>query len=190
MDRVFTEAAIKGLFIVEGTPFADARGFFSKIFDREEFSLYRQKPIAQVNYSITRGEGTVRGLHFQKSPHMELKIVTCLEGEIFDVAVDLRDDSPTFLQWHGENLKGGTLRSMIIPEGMAHGFQVLSPEVRMLYLHTESYHPESEGRLHVEDPALNITWPSAVRNLSSSDAQAPKINLDLKGGKGLLRGSS
>jgi dTDP-4-dehydrorhamnose 3,5-epimerase len=187
MDRVFTETAIKGLFIAAGTAFADARGFFSKIFDQDEFSLHAQKPIAQVNYSITRGTGTVRGLHFQKSPHMEWKIVTCLEGEIFDVAVDLREDSPTFLQWHGENLKGGTLRSMVIPEGMAHGFQVLSSEAHLIYLHSERYHPESEGRLHAEDPVLNITWPTAVRNLSSSDAQAPKINLN--GSKCLLRGS-
>lgn len=177
MDRTITPTRIQGLFVMQVTPFADERGCFSKIFRQDGLSGICEKPIVQVNYSITRGVGSTRGLHFQKIPHAETKIVTCVEGEIFDVAVDLRRDSPTFLQWHGEILKGDSMRSLIIPEGMAHGFQVLSPEVRMIYLHTESYHPESEGRLHVQDPVLAIAWPEAVRNLSTRDAEASKIDL-------------
>ena len=172
---------MKGLSVVTRTAFSDARGSFFRLFDADDFSLPEGRSIVQINHSVTRGTGTVRGMHFQKPPHAETKIVTCLEGEIFDVAVDLRSHSPTFLQWHAMRLSGESLKSLFIPPGMAHGFQVLSDEATVLYLHDQGYHPESEGRLNPLDPALHIDWPEAVGNVSSSDSSAAFLQPDFSG---------
>jgi dTDP-4-dehydrorhamnose 3,5-epimerase len=164
--------SIKGLSVVNRTAFSDERGSFFRLFCANEIPLAEGRSIVQVNHSRTRGMGTVRGMHFQRPPHAETKIVTCVEGEIFDVAVDLRTGSSTFLQWHAERLNGKSHKSLLIPPGMAHGFQVLSGEATIVYLHDQNYFPESEGRLNPLDPALHIDWPEAVKNLSSSDNQA------------------
>jgi dTDP-4-dehydrorhamnose 3,5-epimerase len=166
--------AIEGLLRIERENFEDSRGLFSRIYDSTKLSAKgRVAAPAQINYSRTIGAGSVRGMHFQHPPHAEAKIVTCLYGDVFDVAVDLRAGSKTFLQWHGEKLSGESLRSLVIPEGMAHGFQVLSEEAHLLYIHSRTYQPESEGRVHPLDPALKIAWPLEVRNLSPRDGEAP-----------------
>jgi dTDP-4-dehydrorhamnose 3,5-epimerase len=134
------------------------------------------KSIAQINHTITRKKGAVRGLHFQHPPHAETKVVSCLRGEIFDVAVDLRSGSPTFLQWHGEILSAGNRKSMLIPEGYAHGFQALTEDCELIYLHTAAYHPEAEGALNVADPRLNIAWPLPFVDLSDRDRSHPLID--------------
>jgi dTDP-4-dehydrorhamnose 3,5-epimerase len=173
--------SIKGLFLVNRTAFSDARGSFFRLFCADEFSLPEGRTIVQINHSLTRGVGTVRGMHYQKPPHAETKIVTCLAGEIFDVAVDLRAHSPTFLQWCAVRLSGESLKSLIIPPGMAHGYQVLSGEAAVIYLHDQFYYPESEGRLNPLDPALHIDWPEAVENLSLSDSSAAFLQPDFPG---------
>src|SRR5262249_45163536 len=128
---------LAGVLVVTRKPRVDARGSFQRLFCAETFADFGiAKPLAHINLSTTRVPGTVRGLHFQHPPHTELKIVSCLRGEIFDVAVDIRPDSPTFLKWHGEVLSAANERSMIVPEGFAHGFQALTPDSDVLYLTT------------------------------------------------------
>ncbi len=164
---------IEGLFKINRGRFEDARGLFVRIFcseDQEKTGI-ALTPL-QINYSRTVGAGSVRGMHFQHPPFAEVKMVTCLYGEILDVAVDLRSNSKTFLRSHGEILSGQMLDSMVIPEGMAHGFQVLSEEAHLLYLHSKAYQPHAEGRLNPIDPALKIKWPLDVRNLSTHDRDA------------------
>jgi dTDP-4-dehydrorhamnose 3,5-epimerase len=133
------------------------------------------KSIAQVNHTMTIKRGTVRGLHFQYPPYAETKIVSCIRGEVYDVAVDLRQGSPTFLHWHAQSLTAADHKSLLIPEGFAHGFQALSEECELLYFLTAAYHPEAEGGLNSLDPKLGIYWPEPVRELSSRDAGHPML---------------
>jgi dTDP-4-dehydrorhamnose 3,5-epimerase len=135
----------------------------------------------QINQSRTAVIGAVRGLHYQRLPHPEMKFVRCLKGRVWDVAVDLRHKSPTFLGWHAEELTPNNLRMMVIPEGFAHGFQVLEPESELLYLHTDFYSPKTEGGLRYDDPHLAIDWPLEVTDLSSRDAAHPLIHSDFSG---------
>jgi len=133
----------------------------------EEIGL--AKPIAQINYSITRKKGAVRGLHYQNPPHAETKIVYCMRGKVFDVAVDIRPESPTYLRWHAEELSPENRRAFCIPEGFAHGFQTLEEDTELLYLHTEFYSQPSEGALNVADSRLAISWPLAITEISERD---------------------
>jgi dTDP-4-dehydrorhamnose 3,5-epimerase len=120
--------------------------------------------------------GAVRGLHFQHAPHAEMKLVRCVKGRVWDVALDLRKGSPTFLQWHAQELTPNNSLMLIIPEGCAHGFQVLDPDSELLYLHTASYMPTTEGGIRFDDPAVKIAWPLPVADLSERDKQHPYIN--------------
>ncbi len=166
----FIATPLSGLVLVQRKAIEDDRGFLSRFFCAEEFcEAGLNKPIAQMNHTLTRKKGAVRGLHFQHSPHNEIKLVSCLKGEIWDVAVDLRRDSPTFLHWHGEILSATNRKSLLIPEGFAHGFQALTEDCELIYLHTAFYHPESEDALNVADPKLNITWPLPIGDLSNRD---------------------
>lgn len=139
------------------------------------------KPIAQINHTLTRKKGAVRGMHFQRPPHAEIKLVSCLKGEIWDVAIDLRSDSATFLQWHGETLSAENRKSLLIPEGFAHGFQTLTEDCELIYLHTSAYHPESEGALNATDPKLAIAWPLAISDISERDRNHKSIEQDFQG---------
>jgi dTDP-4-dehydrorhamnose 3,5-epimerase len=171
------ETGLKGLRSIIRRRLGDDRGFLSRIFCSEELANAGwMKPIAQINYTQTSTCGTVRGLHFQNAPHSEMKLVTCIRGEVWDVAVDIRDGSPTFLQWHAERLSGENGRALLIPDGFAHGFQTLTDHVEMLYFHSNSYVAESEGGLHPQDNRLGITWPRAITMLSSRDAAHPPID--------------
>ena len=166
----FHSTPLHGLMVVQRKPVEDSRGFFARFFCADEF---RQagftKPIAQINHTLTRKKGVVRGLHFQRPPHAETKVVSCLKGDIFDVAIDLRRGSPTFLRWHGEVLSAENQKSLLIPEGFAHGFQTLTDDCELVYLHSTSFHPEAEGALNVSDPKLAIAWPLAMAELSERD---------------------
>jgi len=137
--------------------------------------------IAQINHSLTSSRGTVRGLHFQHPPYGEMKIISCLRGEVFDVAVDLRRDSPTFLRWHAEVLSDGNHRTLVIPEGFAHGFQTLSDDCELLYFHTAPYRAEAEGGIDPQDPVLCIEWPLPLAGLSPRDAGHPCLDEDFAG---------
>lgn len=167
---------LSGLKVVQRKVTKDHRGFFSRLYCDEEFRAFGvDKSIVQVNHSLTRKIGAVRGLHFQYPPHAEIKLVNCLKGEIWDVAVDLRSGSPTYLQWYGEILSATNNKSLLIPEGFAHGFQALSEDCELIYFHTAAYQAEAEGALNVEDPQLNIEWPLAIADLSQRDRSHPFI---------------
>ncbi|MEI7868322.1 MAG: dTDP-4-dehydrorhamnose 3,5-epimerase [Candidatus Methylumidiphilus sp.] len=178
----YIQLQLAGLMLVQRRAIEDDRGFLSRFYCAEEFrEVGFNKPIAQINHTLTRNKGTVRGLHFQYPPHTETKLVSCFKGEIWDVAVDLRRDSPTFLHSHGEILSAENRRSLLIPEGYAHGFQLLTDECEMIYLHTATYHPEAEGGINVADPKLNIAWPLPIVNLSARDGSHPFISRDYQG---------
>jgi dTDP-4-dehydrorhamnose 3,5-epimerase len=114
-------------------------------------------------------------MHFQTAPYAEMKLVSCIQGEVWDVAVDLRADSATFLQWHGEHLSAENRRALLIPEGFAHGFQVLSDGAELLYCHSEPYMPQSEAGVHPQDPKLGISWPLPIAEISDRDNQRPAL---------------
>lgn len=173
---------LAGLWAVRRKPVEDTRGFFSRFFCAEEFQAFGlKKPIAQINHTYTVKKGTVRGLHFQYPPHSEVKIVSCLRGEVYDVAVDIRRGSPTFLHWHGEILTAANQRSLLISEGFAHGFQTLTENCELLYLHSEGFHPQAEGALHVTEPRIGIVWPAAIAELSERDRNHPFISSNFDG---------
>src|SRR5262249_48876555 len=133
---------LPGVSIVDSTPFKDHRGAFARLFcERELASIIGERRIVQINHSRTATRGAVRGLHYQRPPDAEMKLVRCLKGRVWDVAVDLRRGSPTFLRWHAEELSAANGRMIAIPEGCAHGFQVLEPDSELLYLHTAFYNP-------------------------------------------------
>lgn len=179
-DRVLTP--LSGLLVVQRKVIEDERGFLSRFYCVDEFSVLGiDKPVAQINHTLTRKKGAVRGMHFQHPPHAETKLVSCLKGEVWDVALDLRRDSPTFLQWHGEVLSAANRRSLLIPEGFAHGFQALSEDCELIYLHTETYHPEAEDALNASDPALGITWPLDITEMSDRDRKHKLIEQSFQG---------
>jgi dTDP-4-dehydrorhamnose 3,5-epimerase len=168
--------------VVETTHHIDHRGAFARLYCEDELArLVGPRRIVQINLSRTATIGALRGLHYQQPPHAEMKLVRCLKGRVWDVAVDLRHDSPTFLRWHAEELTPTSNRMMLIPEGFAHGFQVLEPDSELLYLHTAFYTPSSEGGLHHNDPRLTIHWPLTVTDLSRRDAAYPFINSAFSG---------
>jgi dTDP-4-dehydrorhamnose 3,5-epimerase len=178
----FHPTSLVGLWVIQRNPITDKRGFFCRFFSTEEFlSAGLKKPIVQINHTYTVKKGAVRGLHFQYPPHAEFKIVSCLRGEVYDVAVDIRKGSPTFLHWHGEMLSAENQRSLLIPEGFAHGFQTLEDNCELLYLHSEAFHPQAEGALHVADPRIGIVWPIAVEELSERDRSHPFIDSNFEG---------
>ena len=179
---VFHPTPVLGLTLVERNPIADARGFLARLYCAEEFHAAGwNKPIAQINHTLTRRQGAVRGLHFQRPPYAESKLVTCFKGKIFDVAVDMRHNSPTFLQWHCEILSDENDRSLLIPEGFAHGFQALTEDCELIYLHTERFNTEAEGALNVADPKLAIPWPLPIAELSDRDRTHPFIGANFAG---------
>lgn len=176
------DAPLAGLKVIRRKPIEDVRGFLSRFYCAEEFKAFGfNKSISQINHTLTRNKGAVRGLHFQQSPHAEIKLVSCIKGEIFDIAVDLRKNSPTFLHWHGEVLSAKNQRSLLIPEGFAHGFQTLMEDCELIYLHTAPYRKEAEAALNVRDPKLNITWPLDIAELSERDQLHPMIKNDFEG---------
>lgn len=173
---------IKDVFVVEGAPFSDHRGKFMRLFCADELTgMLSGQQIVQVNYSLTKQAGSVRGLHYQKPPFAEIKFVRCLRGRVLDVAVDIRSDSPTFLQWHAEELSADNARMLVVPQGCAHGFQTLEDDTELLYLHTGFYSPEHEGGLAYNDPAIGIDWPLPAGDVSERDKNHPVINGNFKG---------
>jgi dTDP-4-dehydrorhamnose 3,5-epimerase len=173
---------IAGLHRVDSHQLGDPRGYFVRAFCAEELSAAGwPMPVAQINLTYTRRRGTIRGLHFQYPPHAEAKLVRCLRGEIWDVVVDLRRNSPTFLKWHAEVLSQGNMSAFLIPQGCAHAFQSLTDDVEMLYLHSAVHVPASEGGLNVSDPMLAIEWPLSQGEMSARDRSFPFLSQDFKG---------
>ena len=178
----FVEAPLAGAYVIELEPFQDERGLFARTFCQNEFAkigFYKQ--IVQINHSITRQKGAIRGMHYQLPPACETKIIRCVQGEVFDVMVDIRSGSPTFMQWYEVELSKDNLRMVYIPEGFAHGFQSLTDNVELIYHHSAFYSPESERGLRFDDPVLAFHWPLSVRAVSSKDQSYPLIDNNFKG---------
>jgi dTDP-4-dehydrorhamnose 3,5-epimerase len=173
---------LQGLKLVQRKPISDDRGYLERMFCSADLkSLIPGKSIVQINHTLTAKCGTVRGMHFQHSPHAETKFVCCLRGEVFDVAVDLRRGSPTFLHWHAEILSADNHKTLVIPEGFAHGFQTLTKDCEMLYLHTTAYRAEAEGGLNATDPRLAIQWPLPIAEQSARDSAHSLVSEDFRG---------
>ena len=178
----FVHTPIAGLMLVQRLRLEDSRGFLSRFYCAEEFNAAGvHQSIAQINHTLTRSKGAVRGMHFQSPPHAETKVVSCLHGEVFDVAVDLRKNSPTFLQWHGAVLSAENQRSLLIPEGFAHGFQALTDDCELIYLHTAAYQPAAEGAVYANDPRLAIAWPLDITEMSERDCAHPLLAVEFEG---------
>lgn len=177
-----TETAIPGLTLVQRQRVGDQRGFLDRLFCREDLGqLLGERVIVQINHTYTGDAGILRGMHFQRAPHAEMKLVTCLRGEVFDVAIDLRRGSPTLLKWHAERLSAENQRTLVIPEGFAHGFQTMTEDCEMLYLHTAAYHPDAEGGIDALDPRLGIAWPLPSPKRSARDLSHPRLGPEFAG---------
>lgn len=176
------DTPMAGLQVIERKPIGDERGYLERLYCADELSEFASgRPIVQINHTYTASSGTVRGLHFQHPPHAEVKFVSCLRGEVFDVAVDLRRDSATFLHWYAERLSADNHRMLVIPEGFAHGFQTLTDDCEMLYFHTAAYHAAAEAGLQAQDPRLSIDWPLSVTELSPRDSAHPLLDASFQG---------
>jgi len=167
--------ALSDLLVIERQRLGDERGFFSRFFCTEELSDFGTGRIAQINHTMTQAKGTIRGMHFQRAPHDEAKFVSCVAGVVFDVAVDLRPQSSTYLVWHGEVLSAENARSMMIPPGFAHGFQTLTENCELIYLHDKPYAPGAEGGVNALDPRIAIAWPLPVAQISERDRNFPML---------------
>lgn len=173
---------IKGVYLVETSARADHRGSFSRWFCMKELApVLGGRSLAQINNSKSLKAGTIRGLHFQRPPHGEMKIVRCISGRVWDVALDLRAGSPTFLKWFGAELTPENGHMLAVPEGFAHGYQSLEPSSELLYFNTAFYEPASEGAVNHADPLAAIKWPLPVTDLSERDASTPFLTTEFKG---------
>lgn len=171
-----TDLPLQGLRVVTRRIHGDPRGFLARLFDSEPLSAAGfVGPVAQINHTFTAVRGTVRGMHFQWPPHAECKLVSCIRGEIWDVAVDLRHGSPTFLSWHAERLSAANGRALLIPEGFAHGFQTLTDDCELVYAHSHAHVPAAEGGVRPDDPVLGIDWPLPIVGLSPRDQGHPPL---------------
>jgi dTDP-4-dehydrorhamnose 3,5-epimerase len=178
----FMETPLHGAYIIELQLIRDSRGSFGRIFCLEELkTIGHDGQVVQMNHSITSAKGTIRGMHYQKPPWTEIKLVKCIRGAVFDVVIDIRKGSPTFLRWHGEVLSEKNMRMMYVPRGFAHGFQNLEEDSELLYLHTNYYHPEAEGAIRYDDPAVGIAWPLQVVVISERDRDYPILMEDFQG---------
>jgi dTDP-4-dehydrorhamnose 3,5-epimerase len=169
---------ITGVFELFGEPYIDQRGAFINVFRKNEeaFKLsWGSRSISQVNISRTEQVGAIRGLHLQAAPHSEAKLVRCLKGRVWDVAVDLRRGSTSYGKWHSVELKPDHANALLIPEGCAHGFQVLDPGSVLLYLHSEVWVAEAETGVRHDDPQLAIAWPLPATELSDRDRALPTL---------------
>ena len=179
MPAELRRTSINGVFELVSQPFVDARGAFLNAFRAQEEAFvgsWGDRGIAQVNLSRSEAVGTIRGLHLQAPPHSEAKLVRCLKGRVWDVAVDLRQDSATYGQWQAIELSPDQGNALMIPEGCAHGFQVLEPSRELLYLHSGAWVPEAETGVRWDDPRLAITWPLSPTELSKRDCSLPLMS--------------
>ena len=179
---IFHETHLKGSYTIELTPFADERGWFARTYCKEEFNtIGHDKEWLQMNHSFTVQQGTIRGMHFQQAPFREIKLVRCIAGKVFDVIIDIRTGSPTFLQWVGVELSAENKKMIYIPEGFAHGFQTLTDNCELIYHHSELYKPGVEGGIKYDDPLVNIQWPLTCSNISNRDHTHPLLDKNFKG---------
>ena len=179
---IFTAAPLAGAYVIDLEPFSDERGWFARYYCKDDFAgIGHHKEWVQMNQSVTYKKGSLRGMHFQYPPFREIKMVRCIIGSVYDVIIDIREGSPTFLQWFGVELSASNNKMLYIPEGFAHGFQTLGDNATLNYHHTELYTPGAEGGLRYDDPALSITWPLAVTIISERDKSHLLVDKNFKG---------
>lgn len=172
-----TGTPIQGVQIIQRSPFQDARGQFSRMFcARELRSIGWSDPVAQINVSHTHAKGAVRGLHCQTGAAAEEKLISCINGCVWDVALDLRRSSTTYLRWYAVELSAENHRALFIPKGVAHGFQVLQENSTLLYVHSYAYTPQLEAGICADDPALAIEWPLAFADWSDRDRGLARVD--------------
>jgi dTDP-4-dehydrorhamnose 3,5-epimerase len=173
----FRELSIRGAHVVEPEPIRDARGFLARVFADDEFARAGfPGQVVQMNHTSTLVSGTVRGLHYQLPPHAEYKVIKCIRGRVYDVVVDLRAGSATFLAWAAVELSEDNMHMMFIPAGCAHGFQALAERCELIYLHSAPYVKESERGARADDPAIGIRWPLPLGPRSPRDESHPLID--------------
>ncbi|MDZ4710677.1 MAG: dTDP-4-dehydrorhamnose 3,5-epimerase [Saprospiraceae bacterium] len=169
---IFTQLPLDGAYLIEPEIFQDDRGSFYRYYCENEFKqIGHSGHWVQLNHSKTRNQGTIRGMHFQLPPYAEIKMVKCIAGRILDVIIDIRNSSPTFLQWTGIELSATNNRMLYIPQGFAHGFQTLTDDCELIYHHSAFYVKGSESGIRWDDPLISITWPLPPSNLSERDKQ-------------------
>lgn len=174
---IFSETPLSGGWLIRSEPKMDARGAFARTFCAQEFAQHDlEHSFVQANISTNENAGTVRGLHFQKEPHTEVKLVRCVKGAIFDVMVDLRRESPTYLKWFGAELSEGNHLMMYVPKGFAHGYQALTDGATVSYLVSEFYVSGAEAGCRFDDPLLSIRWPHPPGALSDKDRAWPLLH--------------
>jgi dTDP-4-dehydrorhamnose 3,5-epimerase len=179
---IFSELKLKGAFIIDPLLISDERGWFTRTFCKNEFAeIGFEKEWVQINHSFTKTKGTIRGMHYQSPPYREIKLVRCISGIVFDVIIDLRKNSPTFLNWIGIDLSAENKRMIYIPEGFAHGFQALKEDSELIYHHSQFYNPSSENGILYEDPVLNILWPLTVSQISDRDRKHLRLTENFTG---------
>jgi dTDP-4-dehydrorhamnose 3,5-epimerase len=174
--------SLPGLHLIDRRPIKDDRGMLERIYCQDTIGeLSNGKVIRQITKTLTVKKGTVRGLHFQKPPYAETKIITCLKGKIWDVAVDLRKNSATFLNYFAVELSENQHSSLLVPEGFAHGFQSLTNDCEIIYFNTSNHNPDAEGGINALDPKLSIHWPLEISLRSVKDANSPFIEKNFNG---------
>lgn len=173
---------LPGVTVVERQLLGDERGYLARLFCSESLrEAGWDGPVAQINHTFTARRGTVRGMHFQRPPHAEIKLVSCIRGTVFDVVVDLRAGSPTYLRWYGTELSAANRRALLVPMGCAHGFQTLTENCELVYVHSAPYIAASEGGVDALDPRLAIAWPEVVATRSARDESHPPITDSFQG---------
>lgn len=178
----FNPTFINGLYTIELDLFKDERGWFARIYCKEEFKkIGHSKEWVQLNHSFTKHKGIIRGMHYQHPPYSEVKLVRCISGAVYDVAIDLRKNSSTFLKWFGVELSAENKRMIYIPEGFAHGFQALTNDCEIIYHHTNFYTPGAEGGIRYNDPLIKINWPLPINGISERDKEHPYLSENFKG---------
>ncbi len=179
---IFTPTILPGSYTIDLSPVSDSRGWFARTYCKNEFAqIGHTKEWVQINHSFTAAPGSIRGMHYQLPPFTEIKMLRCIAGAVYDVIVDIRKDSPTFLRWFGTELSSANKKMLYIPAGFAHGFQTLSADSELIYHHSELYTPGAEAGLRYNDPALGIQWPLPTRELSERDKQHPLLNANFTG---------
>ena len=170
----FRETTLRGAYLIEPELLHDERGFFARTFCRDEFASHGLQPVfVQCNISFNSRRGILRGLHYQRQPHLEAKLVRCTRGTIYDVIVDIRKDSPTFKHWIAVELSAENRRMLYVPQGCAHGFQTMEDNSEVFYQMSETYRPELARGVRWNDPAFAIRWPVANPFISQRDAHFP-----------------
>lgn len=172
----FHSTPLADLRIITFEPRSDERGHLTRVFCEQELRTAGiEFPIRQINRSLTLEQDFLRGMHYQRAPKDEGKIVQCLRGAVYDVAVDLRNGSATYLKWHGVELREGDQKAFYIPKGFAHGFVTLAPNAELLYLMSEAYSSEHATGVRWNDPAIGIVWPGATPQMNERDAAWPLL---------------